>query len=64
MKVICLPFEDDEEESYFLPDDSNMLTEVAGWGATNERGQENVDLAAVSRAFVVITLLFARSESG
>lgn len=35
---ICLPFDDDEDEQYLI-NPKRLRTEVAGWGATNERGK-------------------------
>ncbi|TRY72013.1 hypothetical protein TCAL_09603 [Tigriopus californicus] len=37
---ICLPFKDDEEESYEKVESQNTITDVAGWGATTRTGRK------------------------
>ena len=41
MQPICLPYTDDKAESYL---DEGIRTEVAGWGATEERGTNPADV--------------------
>lgn len=50
---ICLPFDDDEDEAYneIFPEDlsERKYTEVAGWGATNQRGGDPADILQTLR---------------
>ena len=40
VKPICLPYEDDADDKYYINDDGQRLeTWVAGWGATNSVGK-------------------------